>query len=208
MKHMNARKKLMPMNIQFFAESSEGGEDSKGAGGDDPDGDEPDEGGEEDLEEKKYTQKDMDDAVEKRLAREKRKWQRQESQKPKPKTDNKPKESDNDANDTEASEKIRRAEEKAVALELKWACLEHDVKRDCVDDVLALAKVHIAKDTDMDIEDAIDKVLEKYPHFKDGNTSEDDEDETDKKGWGQRHGKPPKKEKTVDDVLKEQLFGK
>ena len=205
---MNLRKKLMPMNIQFFAKSSEEGKDGPDAGGDDPDGDDPDEDGEEDSEEKKYTQKDIDDVVEKRLAREKRKWQRQQSQKPKQKTDSKPKESDNDVEETEASEKIRKAEEKAAALDLRWTCLEHDVKKDCVDDVLALAKVYQNKDDNLDIEDAIDKVLEKYPQFKDGDTSDDDDGEPDKKGWGQRHGKPPKKEKTVDDVLKEQLFGK
>lgn len=46
---------------------------------------------------------------------------------------------------------------------MKWTCLEHDVDKACVDDVLALARVHMAKDEDMDIEDAIDEVLKKYP---------------------------------------------
>ena len=70
--------------------------------------------------------------------------------------------------------------------------MDLDVNKDCVDDVLALAKVHMAKDEDLDIEDAIDKVLKKYPQFKDGYEEVDDEDGQEKKGWGQRHGKPQK----------------
>ena len=85
------------------------------------------------------------------------------------------------------------------------------MRKDCVDDVLALAKVHISKDGDLDIEDAIDKVLEKYPQFKDGYEDQDDgseDPEEKKKGWGQRHGKPPKKAATVEDEIRKQLFGK
>ena len=113
-----------------------------------------------------------------------------------------------DAGDSEADKKARAAEEKAAALEMKWTCLEHDVKKDCVDDVLALAKVHMAKDEDLDIEDAIDKVLKKYPQFKDGYEEVDDEDGQEKKGWGQRHGKPQKKATTVEDEIRKQMFGK
>ena len=83
------------------------------------------------------------------------------------------------------------------------------MKRGCVDDVLALAKVYAGKEKDLDIEDAIDKVLEKYPQFKEG--AEDDSESTEsgqeKKGWGQRHGKATKQAKTLDDELKNQLFG-
>ena len=92
---------------------------------------------------------------------------------------------------------------------MKWTCLEHDVKKDCVDDVLALAKVHMEKDEDLDIEDAIDKVLKKYPQFKDGYEDDTDgEDGQEKKGWGQRHGKPQKKTMTVEDEIRKQMFGK
>ena len=62
--------------------------------------------------------------------------------------------------------------------------------KSCVDDVLALARVHMAKDEDLDIEDAIDKVLEKYPSFKASSKKEDDDEDeeeaTKKKSWGQR----------------------
>ena len=69
---------------------------------------------------------------------------------------------------------------------MKWTCLEHDVDKSCVDDVLALARVHTAKNEDMDIEDAIDEVLKKYPQFKESSKEEDDEEETKSKSWGQR----------------------
>ena len=52
-----------------------------------------------------------------------------------------------------ASEELKKEREKSASLELKWACLEHDVKRSCVDDVLALAKVYAEKEKDLDIED-------------------------------------------------------
>ena len=74
-------------------------------------------------------------------------------------------------------------------MEMKWTCLEHDVDKACVDDVLALARVHMAKDEDMDIEDAIDEVLKKYPQFKESSKDkdeEDDEEESRSKSWGQR----------------------
>ena len=92
-----------------------------------------------------------------------------------------------DEDDKETKE-LKDKAAKADDLELKWTCLEHDVDKSCVDDVLALAKVHMAKDEDMDIEDAIDEVLKKYPQFKVGSSKEEeDEDETEKKkSWGQR----------------------
>lgn len=214
MKYMNLKKKLLPMDLQLFAEGGDGGSDGENSGdGDDQDDNDSDEDGE-DEDEKKFSQKEVDEAVKKRLAREKRKWQRQQQTKPddKPGDTGKPGNGDTGAaGETEADKKAKQAEAKAAALEMKWTCLEHDVRKDCVDDVLALAKVHVDKDSSLDIEDAIDKVLEKYPQFKDGYDQEDEEDEepeSRKKGWGQRHGKPPKKSATVDDEIRKQLFGK
>lgn len=187
-----------------------GGDNTDNETGDDQgdEGEEPesDEDGEEP--EKKYTEKDMEEAVKRRLARERRKWQRQQQRKPEDNLDSGEKAGKTGNAETEIERKAREAEEKASALELKWTCLEHDVRKDCVDDVLALARVHVNKDSSLDIEDAIDKVLEKYPQFKDS-YEDDDQDEGDgkKKGWGQRHGKPPKKSATVDDEIRKQLFG-
>lgn len=179
--------------------------------GDDQDGEDESEedGGDDESEEKKYTEKDIEDVVKRRLARERRKWQRQQ-QRPEIKTNSGDKAGKTGNEETEAERKAREAEEKASALELKWTCMEHDVKKDCVDDVLALAKVHVSKDSSVDIEDAIDKVLEKYPQFKDGYDGQEEEEDSGekKRGWGQRHGKSPKKSETVEDEIRKQLFGK
>lgn len=205
MKYITVKKKLYSFNLQMFAEDpGDNGDDS--GDGDDQDDDDSDEGGE-DENGKKFSQKDVDEAVKKRIARERRKWQREQQKKPEDKTDSGDKAGDSDG-ETEAEKKAREAEEKAAALEMKWTCLEHDVKKDCVDDVLALAKVHMGKDEDMDVEDAIEAVLKKYPQFKDGFDETGDDDGQDKKGWGQRHGKPPKDQATVDDEIRKQLFGK
>lgn len=213
MKYMNIKRRYLPLlDLQLSAEDGDGGADGEDSGDGDDQNDGTDDDGE-DEEEKKFSQKDVDETVKKRLAREKRKWQREQQKKPesKPVGGDKSEKTDKDESETEADKKAREAEEKAAELEMKWACLEHDVRKDCVDDVLALAKVNVSKDHDLDIEDAIDKVLEKYPQFKDGydeQEGEDDEPESKKKGWGQRHGKPPKKSVTVDDEIRKQLFGK
>lgn len=198
MKYINM-KENWKMNLQLFA-----GEEGGSEGDEENEEDEEDNSEEDDSGEKKFTQKDIDEAVKKRLARERRKWQREQQ------GNTARKNTGSGEEETEREKKAREAEEKASALELKWTCLEHDVKKECVDDVLALAKVHAAKDETLDIEDAIDKVLEKYPQFKEGTEEgqEDEGEEQKKKGWGQRHGGDPSKKKTVDDVIKEKLFGK
>lgn len=201
MKYMNMKKRLLPLNLQLFAEG-EGGSDGDDAGGDDQDDDESDEDGDDEDAEKKYTEKEMEDAVQKRLEREKRKWRRAQKQ-----TKSGGKNSGNNASgkedDGEEDEETRELRDKAAKaedLELKWTCLEHDVDKSCVDDVLALARVHMAKNEDMDIEDAIDEVLKKYPQFKESSKSNDEEeDETRGKSWGQRQsGRAPKKMSGVE----------
>ena len=63
------------------------------------------------------------------------------------------------------AEKARiAAEEKALALEAKVTCLSKGVNANSVDDVVILAKAIV--NDDLTIEQAIDKVLEKYPSFK------------------------------------------
>ncbi len=193
MKYMNIKKKYQSLNLQLFAEN-EGGEDENGGDsgeGDDQDDDDSDENGEE---EKKFSQKDVDDAVKKRIARERRKWQREQH---KAKLDgNKGTREDNEGEDKETQD-LRERAAKADDLELKWTCLEHDVDKSCVDDVLALAKVHMSKDKDLDIEDAIDKVLKKYPQFKEN--TEFENEENNNKAWGQRQsGRGSKKMSGVE----------
>ncbi|SHJ52239.1 hypothetical protein SAMN02745163_02060 [Clostridium cavendishii DSM 21758] len=63
------------------------------------------------------------------------------------------------------AEKARiAAEEKATALEAKVTCLSKGVTANSVDDVVVLAKAMVTEE--VTIEQAIDKVLEKYPSFK------------------------------------------
>ena len=198
MKNMNMKKRYWNIDLQVFAEGEEteveGSEEEDDQEGDEEEEDDPDE-------EKKFSQKDVNDAVKKRLAREKRKWQREQQKKNagKSKPDDKGKVGDDGEEDIETKE-LRDKAAKAEDLELKWTCLEHDVDKSCVDDVLALAKVHMSKKDDMDIEDAIDEVLKKYPQFKESSKSNDEEeDETRGKSWGQRQsGRAPKKMSGVE----------
>lgn len=147
------------MDLQVFADDPDGTDNDDDSGEEDTDDEADDDDGGDDQNEKKYTQKDIDEAVQKRLAREKRKWQR-EQQKKAGEPDSKGKAGGDGKKDEENEETkaLRDKAAKADDLELKWTCLEHDVDKSCVDDVLALAKVYMAKDEDMDIEDAIDEV--------------------------------------------------
>lgn len=207
MKNMNMKERYWTINLQLFA--GDGGDDDPGDEGGDDDNDDPgdddDDSDEDELEEneKKFSQKDVDDAVKKRLAREKRKWQREQQKKAGKKPNGKVKtgeSSEKEDDDTETQE-LRDKAAKADEMEMKWTCLEHDVDKACVDDVLALARVHMAKDEDMDIEDAIDEVLKKYPQFKESSKDKDegdDEEEPRSKSWGQRQNGRRKKMSGVE----------
>lgn len=196
MKYMNMKKKYQSLELQLFAEEGDEGDtdgDESGEGDDQDD----DESGEDGEEEKRFSQRDIDEAVKKRIARERRKWQREQK---KPKKDG----DDGTGKDSEEDDKeiqvLKEKAAKADDLELKWTCLEHDVDKSCVDDVLALARVHMAKDEDMDIEDAIDAVLKKYPQFKESSKDEEEDDEQ-KKAWGERQKGKGKKTSGVEDAF-------
>ena len=205
MKNMNMKKRYWIMNWQVFAGDGEGDDPGDESGDDDDDpGDDDDDSDDDDQEEneKKFSQKDVDDAVKKRLAREKRKWQKDQQKKAGKKPNGKVKtgEDSNKDDDVETQE-LRDKAAKADEMEMKWTCLEHDVDKACVDDVLALARVHMAKDEDMDIEDAIDEVLKKYPQFKESSKEKDeeeDEGETKNRSWGQRQNGRRKKTSGVE----------
>ncbi len=188
MKYRNTEKKYGLLELQLFAEEgAEGGSDGDDSGeGDNQDDDESDKDGDD---EKKFSQKDMDEAVKKRLAREKRRWQREQQKSKQDGDDDPEKDGDDDPEkDGKEDKETKALKEKAAKaddLELKWTCLEHDVDKACVDDVIALAKVHMAKDGKMDIEDAIDAVLKKYPQFKEGAKTEGNA-EKQKGAWGER----------------------
>lgn len=189
MKYMNVKEQYAPLNLQFFTEGGEGDDGGEAGEGDDQD---EDEGSDEDGEdEKKYSQKDVDETVKKRLARERRKWQR-EQQKEK---SGKEHEDDGESEDSKAR---KAAEERASKAEAKNACYEAGVSKDAVDDVVALARSYMASDEDLDLEEAIEKVVKKYPQFKSGTADHEDEEEEKGKSWGERQGKGSKKMSGVE----------
>ncbi|MDK0687136.1 hypothetical protein P5F08_14055 [Clostridium perfringens] len=65
---------------------------------------------------------------------------------------------------TNAEKAKQDAEERANTLEAKVTCLSKGVLADSVDDVVILAKAMVSEEVTMD--QAVDKVLEKYPSFK------------------------------------------
>lgn len=195
MKYMNMQKKYRTLNLQFFAESGEGDDGGDAGEGDDQDEDDSDEDGE-DEDKKEFSKKDMENAVKKRLAREKRKWQREQQKK---QSDKDNKEDDNNKEESEDSKARKAAEDRATKAEVKVACYEAGVSKDAVDDVVALARSYMAADEDLDLEDAIEKVVKKYPQFKSTTGQDDDEDEKKGKSWGERqNGKGSKKMSGVE----------
>lgn len=179
-KFMNNRYTGTTFNLQLFAGDEGGdnaGEDS-GEGDDQDDGteDDADEGGDDEA---KFTKKDIDAAVEKAVARtiakERRKAEKSRGKSGENKGDS--------GEDKEKAEAIT----KASNLEVKVACYEQDVAKDSVDDVAALARAYMAADENLDLEDAIEKVVKKYPQFKKKSDSEEDaENDTKGKSWGER----------------------
>ena len=186
MKYMKVKERYgIKMDLQIFA--GEGGDDSGDGDNqdDNPDDedsdDDPDDNGEG---EKKFTQKDVDAAVEKRLARERRKWNRQQEKKKD--GDNAGKDGDEESEETKARKK---AESRASKAEEKLACFEAGVAKDSIDDVAALARSYMASNEDLDLEDAIEKVLKKYPHFKNTAKETDEEEGNKGKSWGERQSR-------------------
>ena len=199
MKYMNMKKKFWSMDLQLFAgDGGDGADGSEGEDGSDGEDDDPDVDSEgDDAEEKKFTQKDVDDAVKKRLAREKRKWQREQQKKASGDgTDGRKKAGDD--GEEKDNEKLKEAESRAIKAETRAACFEAGVDKDAIDDVTALAHAYMEADEDLDLEDAIEKVVKKYPHFKKGADSSDDADDTKGKSWGERQKGTSKKRSGVE----------
>lgn len=193
-KLMNMRNKYY-FNLQFFAGDDGAGDDA--GDGDDQDDDSGDDDADEDGDdEPKYTQADLDKAVARTIAKERAKAERAAKRK---EQKNKDKGSDG-ADENEDVKARKEAEAKASSLEVKCACFEAGVSKDAVDDVTALARAYMAADEDLDLEDAIEKVVKKYPQFKkDAADPYEEEDETRGKSWGQRqNGKTPKKMSGVE----------
>ncbi|EPB8178459.1 hypothetical protein ACRTAO_001120 [Clostridium perfringens] len=93
---------------------------------------------------------------------------------------------------TNAEAKAKAEAERANTLEAKVTCLSKGVLADNVDDVVILAKAMISDDVNMD--QAVDKVLEKYPSFK--GVQQQDENKGFKIGAGSE-----KQKENVNDAL-------
>lgn len=206
MKLMNQMKRY---NLQFFA--SNGSNDDADDSGDDGDDNQDDEEDEEesdkskksDKKSKTFTQEELDAAIERRLKRERDKAKKAKKAKEKAEADSKK------TPDDKKAEADKAQSEKVSALEAKLLCFEHDVAKDSVSDVVALARAYVDEDTDF--EEAIEKVIKKYPQFvkdsgkkakrdKDADAEDEDdeeEEETDNRSWGKRQSGKSKK---VDGV--------
>lgn len=197
-KYMNVKDKYFSskLNLQLFADDGEDGAGDDAGDGDDQDENQDDtdadEGGDD---EPKYTQADLDKAVARTIAKERAKAERKARREKKEK----------EAGSSEESEDVKarkEAEGKASKLEVKVACFEADVAKDAVDDVAALAHAYMEADTDLDLEDAIEKVVKKYPHFKKGaDSSGDDADDAKGKSWGERQRGARKKRSGVEEAF-------
>lgn len=117
-------------------------------------------------EEKTFTQADVDKLIQERVARERKNQLSKEELK----AYNEWKESQKTEEEKKSealtnAEKARvAAEERALLAETKVTCLSKGVVATSVDDVVILAKSMVTDE--VTIENAIDKVLEKYPSFK------------------------------------------
>lgn len=163
MKRMNMYKKY---NLQFFAEKKKDKEGEEDKDSEDEEGDDDDQDDESEQSEKKkkaktFTQEELDEAIERRLKRERKKAKAKEK-------------------NEEHSEKKSDSDDKVQALEAKIICLERGIKKESVSDVVTLAKSYV--DDETDLEEAIEMVIEKYPHFTKSDDKKDDKDDKGSKG--------------------------
>lgn len=117
-------------------------------------------------EEKTFTQDDVDKLIQERIARERKNQLSKEELKAYNEWKESQKTEEEKKNEalTNAEKARIVAEEKATALEAKVTCLSKGVNANSVDDVVILAKAIVSDEVTM--EQAIDKVLKKYPSFK------------------------------------------
>ncbi|WP_024613647.1 hypothetical protein [Clostridium sp. Ade.TY] len=142
--------------------SSEGNGEDEGTEGNPP-------------EEKTFTQADVDRLIKERVARERKGQLSKEELKAYQDWKESQKTEDEKKNEalTNAEKAKQEAEERALNAETKVTCLSKGVIADSVDDVVILAKAMVTDE--LTIEQAIDKVLEKYPSFK-GEQQKNNED--------------------------------
>lgn len=117
-------------------------------------------------EEKTFTQADVDKLIQERVARERKNQLSKEELKAYNEWKESQKTEEEKKNEalTNAEKARVDAEERALLAETKVTCLSKGVIATSVDDVVILAKAMVTEE--VTIEQAIDKVLEKYPSFK------------------------------------------
>lgn len=167
-------------DLQIFAEgegeSRETGEGAGDGGGqDEPQEKGADEGAEGEV---KFTQADVDRIVGQTIARERARAERAAKNHEKQEDDKDP--------ESEETRARKAAEERASKAEVKVACYEAGVGKDAVDDVAALAHAYMESDKSLLLEEAIEKVVKKYPQFK-AVVSKPQED-VRRGAWGERQG--------------------
>ena len=150
-------------------------------------------------EEKTFTQEEVDNIIKERIKREKKEQPSAEELKAfKEWKESQKTEAEKQEEALTAAEKAKSdAEERALLAETKVTCLSKGVAPKSVDDVVVLANAKISDD--MTIEQAIDKVLEQYPHFK------NEEQQEEQKGF-KIGGKVGKEKANQDEQLKA-IFG-
>ncbi|WP_124046024.1 hypothetical protein [Clostridium perfringens] len=118
------------------------------------------------TEEKTFTQEEVNRMIKDRVAREKKEQLSKEELKAYQdwKESQKTEAQKQSEALTNAEKAKQDAEERANTLEAKVTCLSKGVLADSVDDVVILAKAMVSEEVTMD--QAVDKVLEKYPSFK------------------------------------------
>lgn len=212
------RKPFLPLNLQFFAEGgsddNEGGDDD-GADDDDEGGEENDDNSDDSAEEKKFTQADMTATAtrEKKQGRkaaikelgfksekeakeemaEYRKWK--ESQL----TPEQKQQKQLEDKEAEKSE----AEKRAQAAEEKLAVVVAGVRKDSIDDVLAIARVKVTEEKTLD--DVLEEMKkeDRYKSFFDGG----EEDPIDGTGGSMKHKKNKSGTENIGARLAKQNIG-
>lgn len=148
------------------------GKDGSGAEGEKTGGEKgkgDDKGGEE---EKKFSQADIDDAVEKRLARERKKWEREHPEGSKKAEGDKKDPEDKQPADDGSAAKIAAANQKLVQAEAKAVALTLGVKADRVAYAVRMAdlsKIDVDDELGVDseaVKKAMEQVLKDIPELK------------------------------------------
>ena len=192
----NLRKKL---GMSRLLEADNGGGAGGGSEEENSNNEEEESEEGEKKEDKTFTQADVDKMIKDRVAREKKGQLSKEEIKAYQDWKESQKTEDQKKNDavTNAEKAKQEAEERATSLEAKVTCLSKGVGATSVDDVVVLAKAMVSDD--VTIEQAIDKVLEKYPHFKGGEQSNEEEQQ---KGFKKIGSNGAKGKAASDEALK------